>query len=54
MSRTARTWDTTGFESTWCPTPDQLQQLHANGPPSSARPKTGRARGTGRAACRPS
>jgi hypothetical protein len=30
MSRTARTWDTTGFESTWCPTPDQLQQLHAN------------------------
>ena len=22
-------WDTTTFESTWCPTPDQLQQLHA-------------------------
>jgi len=30
MSRTARTCDTTGFESTWCPTPDQLQQLRAN------------------------
>jgi uncharacterized protein DUF5996 len=23
-------WDTTGFESTWCPTPNQLQQLHAS------------------------
>ena len=23
-------WDTTSFESTWCPTPDQLQQLQAN------------------------
>jgi len=22
-------WDTTTFESTWCPTPDQLRQLHA-------------------------
>ncbi|HVQ90168.1 MAG TPA: DUF5996 family protein [Mycobacteriales bacterium] len=22
-------WDTTGFESTWCPTPTQLHQLHA-------------------------
>jgi hypothetical protein len=22
-------WDTTSFESTWCPTPNQLQQLHA-------------------------
>ena len=23
-------WDTTTFESTWCPTPDQLQQLRAS------------------------
>jgi uncharacterized protein DUF5996 len=23
-------WDTASFESTWCPTPDQLQQLRAN------------------------
>ena len=23
-------WDTTGFTSTWCPTPDQLQQLHTD------------------------
>jgi hypothetical protein len=22
-------WDTSGFESTWCPTPAQLQELHA-------------------------
>jgi hypothetical protein len=22
-------WDTANFESTWCPTPDQLRQLHA-------------------------
>jgi hypothetical protein len=22
-------WDTTTFTSTWCPTPDQLNQLHA-------------------------
>jgi hypothetical protein len=22
-------WDTADFTSTWCPTPDQLQQLHA-------------------------
>jgi hypothetical protein len=28
-ARLAR-WDTTSFESTWCPTPDQLQQLHAS------------------------
>jgi hypothetical protein len=23
-------WDTTSFESSWCPTPDQVQQLHAS------------------------
>ena len=23
-------WDTTGFTSTWCPTPDQLRQLHTD------------------------
>lgn len=23
-------WDTTSFESSWCPTPSQLQQLHAS------------------------
>jgi hypothetical protein len=23
-------WDTTSFQSTWCPTPEQLRQLHAN------------------------
>jgi len=23
-------WDTTSFESTWCPTPQQLRQLHAS------------------------
>jgi hypothetical protein len=23
-------WDTAGFESNWCPTPNQLQQLHAS------------------------
>jgi hypothetical protein len=23
-------WDTVGFESTWCPSPTQLQDLHAN------------------------
>ena len=23
-------WDTTSYESTWCPTPGQLQQLHAS------------------------
>ncbi len=23
-------WDTTSFTSTWCPTPDQIRQLHAN------------------------
>jgi hypothetical protein len=23
-------WDTTGFESNWCPTPNQLQALHAS------------------------
>ena len=32
-------WDTTSFESTWCPTPDQLQQQHA-----SAAADTGRAK----------
>ncbi|MDP9284541.1 MAG: DUF5996 family protein, partial [Actinomycetota bacterium] len=23
-------WDTAGFESNWCPTPNQLEQLHAS------------------------
>jgi hypothetical protein len=34
-------WDTTSFESTWCPTPDQLQQLHANAAAEFGRPKDG-------------
>jgi hypothetical protein len=39
-ARLAR-WDTTSFTSTWCPTPDQLQQLHA-----SAAADLGRTTGT--------
>ena len=34
-------WDTTGFESTWCPTPDQLKQLHANATAEFGRTKHG-------------
>jgi hypothetical protein len=34
-------WDTTSFESTWCPTPDQLQQLHANAAAEFGRTKDG-------------
>jgi hypothetical protein len=32
-------WDTTSFESTWCPTSDQLQQLHATAAADFGRPK---------------
>jgi Family of unknown function (DUF5996) len=31
-------WDTTGFESTWCPGPHQLQQLHASAAADLGRP----------------
>jgi Family of unknown function (DUF5996) len=31
-------WDTSSFESTWCPTPDQLQQLHATAAADFGRP----------------
>ena len=34
-------WDTTSFESTWCPTPDQLKQLHANATAEFGRTKHG-------------
>ena len=34
-------WDTTSFTSTWCPTPDQLQQLHANAAADFGRTKDG-------------
>ena len=32
-------WDTASFESTWCPAPDQLQQLHAAAAADFGRPK---------------
>jgi hypothetical protein len=35
-------WDITSFESTWCPTPDQLQQLHANAAAEFGRTKDDR------------
>jgi hypothetical protein len=31
-------WDTTSFESTWCPTPDQLRQLQASAAAEFGRP----------------
>ena len=33
-------WDTTGFESTWCPTPAQLQDLHAGAAATLGRTET--------------
>jgi hypothetical protein len=35
-------WDTSGFESTWCPTADQIHQLHATASSDFGRPATGR------------
>ena len=32
-------WDATSFESTWCPTPDQLQRLHATAATDFGRPE---------------
>ena len=32
-------WDTTSFESTWCPSPAQLQQLHASAAATFGRTK---------------
>ena len=37
-------WDTTSFESTWCPTPDQLLRLQANAGAEFGRTKDRRAR----------
>ena len=34
-------WDAGGFESNWCPTPDQLQQLQATAAADLGRPTTG-------------
>lgn len=34
-------WDTTSFTSTWCPTPDQLRQLHASAAADLGRTKEG-------------
>jgi Family of unknown function (DUF5996)/Zn-finger in ubiquitin-hydrolases and other protein len=34
-------WDTTSFESTWCPTPEQLRQLHASAAADFGRIKDG-------------
>jgi hypothetical protein len=34
-------WDTTSFESTWCPTPDQLRQLRASAAADFGRTKEG-------------
>jgi hypothetical protein len=31
-------WDTTSFESNWCPTPDQLRQLQATAAADFGRP----------------
>jgi hypothetical protein len=31
-------WDTARFESTWCPTPDQLQQFQASAAADLGRP----------------
>jgi hypothetical protein len=33
-------WDTAGFESTWCPTPGQLEQLHASATADLGRTRT--------------
>jgi hypothetical protein len=32
-------WDTAGFESTWCPSPTQLRQLHADAAATFGRTK---------------
>ncbi len=40
-ARQAR-WDTTSFTSTWCPTPDQLRQLHTSATADFGRTKEGR------------
>jgi len=32
-------WDTASFESTWCPSPTQLQQLHASAAATFGRTK---------------
>ena len=39
-------WDTTSFESTWCPTPDHLKQLQANAAAEFGRTNDGCARGS--------
>ncbi len=33
-------WDTISFESNWCPTPGQLNQLHASAAAEFGRPST--------------
>jgi len=38
-------WDTAGFESAWCPSREQLRQLHADAATDFGRPNEGSGHG---------